>query len=192
MWAIKRSGPSLGPSFMLTLRYFALWYIYGKFLTPPITNTDPADWFNLNSGSNVLSCRVRTSSVCRVVDSKCIRQPVTLALWPLTCWQQSAVLTCRSLYQGSPVALRTNLLSSLGTPIVVIFPTTLVVHVEQSVRCVCLCVSVCLDTYQLGNLWPRYLICRIALILPRSSSKVKIIGQSLRTQEKCCKSGDAS
>ena len=60
---------------------------------------------------------------------------------------------------------------------------TLVVQVEQSVRCVCvvLCESGQL-TFELSDLSHRYLACWFFLTLSRSSSKVKV-SQSSRSHE---------
>jgi len=64
-------------------------------------------------------------------------------------------------------------------------PTALVVQIEQSVGCVCLCVSVCIRTitFELNDLSPRYLTRWFSLLVPRSCSKIKILGQSSRSQE---------
>jgi len=52
--------------------------------------------------------------------------------------------------------------------------------------CVCVCVSVCLSvwtiTFQVNSLWPRRLACWLTLTLSRSSLKVKVVGQSSRSQ----------
>ena len=61
-----------------------------------------------------------------------------------------------------------------------VLPTTLVVHVEQSGRCVCL--SACVRTF-VGLLNILYLGCWFNLTLSRSSSRVKVIGQSSRSQD---------
>ena len=56
---------------------------------------------------------------------------------------------------------------------------TLVVQVEQSDRCGCLCVPTV--SFELEDLWPRYLACWFNLTLSRL--KVKVIGQSLSSHE---------
>jgi len=59
---------------------------------------------------------------------------------------------------------------------------SLVVQVVQSVGCV----SVCQDDncLTIDGLWTRYLICWFMLTLSRLCSKVKVISQWLRSQEK--------
>jgi len=57
-------------------------------------------------------------------------------------------------------------------------PTTLVVHVEQWVWCVRLCLWVRTTTFELSDQWPRYLTSWFILMPSRSSSKVNVMGQS--------------
>ena len=54
-------------------------------------------------------------------------------------------------------------------------PTTLMVQVEHSVRCVWKV------TFELNVLWSRYLPCWLILTLSRSSAKIKVAGQSSLT-----------
>jgi len=61
---------------------------------------------------------------------------------------------------------------------VYLLPTNLAVHVEQSVRRPC----VQTITFEANNLWPIYLACWFNLTLSRSSSKVKVVGQSSRSR----------
>jgi len=60
--------------------------------------------------------------------------------------------------------------------------TSSVVRVEQSVQCVCLCVRT--TTVELHELWPRHLPCWFILTIYGPLSQVKVIGQSLRSQDK--------
>jgi len=70
---------------------------------------------------------------------------------------------------------------SLLKPSFLIIPNTLVVHVEQSVRCVCLCFRTI--TFELNDLSCRYLAICLTLTLSRSFLKVKVTGQNLRSHE---------
>jgi len=64
-----------------------------------------------------------------------------------------------------------------------LLPTTLVVQVEQSDRCVCVSERFGTLTFELSELWPIYLARLFTLTLPRSNSKVKVIGHSSRSRK---------
>jgi len=69
-------------------------------------------------------------------------------------------------------------------------PNILVVQVEQSVQCVCVCVrTIC---FKLNDLRSRHLAHCFTAALSRSTPKVEIIGQSSRSQEdnKCSATAD--
>ena len=69
-------------------------------------------------------------------------------------------------------------------------PTTSVVQAEQLVQCLCVCLCIWKITFQLNAPWPRSSACWLISTLYRSSSKVKVIAQSSRSNEvKCCQSG---
>ena len=55
-------------------------------------------------------------------------------------------------------------------------------RVEQSGRCVCVCLCIHMITFERNDLWPRYLAWRFSLVLSRSGPKFKVIGHSSGSQ----------
>jgi len=70
----------------------------------------------------------------------------------------------------------------------VVTPVHLVLWVKQSVHSACLFVCLCVRaiTFEVNDLWPRYLAGCFVFSLSRPSSKVKVIGYSSQSQEEIC------